>query len=101
MHQYQRCPQSWRCGSSRDVHGGSGSLFFMTVAARQFIFYYRRGAAPAVVQPRWTSLGNSRFVLENNAKMHEAEQKCNVRKCETMRLNESYRLVTTIVGAAR
>jgi hypothetical protein len=33
--------------------------------------------------------------------MGEAEQKFNVRKCKTMRLNESYRLVTTIVGAAR
>jgi hypothetical protein len=29
--------------------------------------------------------------------MHESEQKSNVRKCKTMRLDESYRLVTTVV----
>jgi hypothetical protein len=32
-----------------------------------------------------------------NAKMHVSEQKFNVRKCKTMRLDESYRLVTTVL----
>jgi hypothetical protein len=30
-----------------------------------------------------------------NAKMHVSEQKFSVRKCKIMRLDESYRLVTT------
>ncbi len=36
-----------------------------------------------------------RLFLASNTKMHEPEQKSNVRKCKTVRLDESYRLVTT------
>jgi hypothetical protein len=32
-----------------------------------------------------------------NAKIDVSEQKFNVRKCKTMRLDESYRLVTTVL----
>ncbi len=32
-----------------------------------------------------------------NAKIHVSEQKFNVPKCKTMRLDESYRLVTTVL----
>jgi hypothetical protein len=35
--------------------------------------------------------------LALNAKLHVSEQKFNVRKCKTMRLDESYRLVTTVL----
>jgi hypothetical protein len=35
--------------------------------------------------------------LEDNAKRHEPEHKCNVRKCNTLRLDESYRLVTIVL----
>ncbi len=35
--------------------------------------------------------------LEDNAKRHEPEHKCNVRKCNTLRLDEPYRLVTTVL----
>jgi hypothetical protein len=33
--------------------------------------------------------------LEDNAKVHGSERKFNVRKSNTIRMNESYRLVTT------
>jgi len=40
---------------TRDVHGGAAAAA-VAVAAWQFIFHNRRGAAAADVQPRWTSL---------------------------------------------
>ncbi len=38
-----------------------------------------------------------RFSLAVNTKLHVSEQKFNARKYKTMRLNESYRLVTTVL----
>jgi hypothetical protein len=47
----------------------------------------------AVLPPR----RQRQVFLENNSKMHESEQKFSVRKCKTMKLNESYRLVTSVL----
>jgi hypothetical protein len=45
---------------------------------------------------RWWR-GSSRVFLAVNTKMHVSEQKFNVRKYKIMRLDESYRLVTTVL----
>ncbi len=41
--------------------------------------------------------GSGRFFLDVNAKMHESEKKFSVRNFKTIKLNESYRLVTTVL----
>jgi hypothetical protein len=41
--------------------------------------------------------GSSRVFLTVNRKMYVSEQKFNVRKCKIMRLDECYRLVTTVL----
>ncbi len=41
--------------------------------------------------------GSGRYFLEFNAKMHESEQKFSIRNWKTIKLDESYRLVTTVL----
>jgi hypothetical protein len=55
---------------------------------------HNEGASAAAPLLPW---GGERFFLVVNTKMHFSEQKFNVRKCKTMRLDESYRLVTTVL----
>jgi len=45
---------------------------------------------------RWQR-GSGRFFWRSVQKLHVSEQKFNVRKYKTMRLDESYRLVTTVL----
>jgi len=54
------------------------------------IFNIRKHRSRRYVHGRATATGTARLFLEHNAKMHESEQKFNVRKCKTMRLDESY-----------
>jgi hypothetical protein len=66
----------FRVAGNRDVHGGGGAV------AVNFLKNHR---------------GSGRFFLEVNAKIHESERKFSVRKYKTIKLNESYRLVTTVL----
>jgi hypothetical protein len=45
----------------------------------------------------WAPAIRHQFFVEDNVKRHEPEHECNVRKCNTLRLDESYRLVTTVL----
>jgi len=59
---------------TRDVHGGAAAVVVTMAARLRQVF------------------------LEDMVKMHESEHKFNVRKYNIQRLDESYRLVTTVLG---
>jgi hypothetical protein len=76
---------------SKDVHG-SGSLFFIAVAARhrQFIFHYRRGAVVYFSLPSRRSAASAAY--KTNSKIREFTQNFHFKERYTVKLDEFHRL---------
>ncbi len=70
------------------------STKFCTNQYMKFVRLHRLRSKKKRCPWRWYS---GKFFLVVNATMHVSEQKFNVRKFETMRLDDSYRLVTTFL----
>ncbi len=71
--------------STRDVHGGSGSLFFVTVAAR-------RGSGGLFFITVKTQCGNRSFQKKKIKKNREFTQHFHFKKHYTVKLDEFHRL---------